>query len=196
MNQLYTIGHSTHTVERLIELLRLHGIGAVGDVRSSPFSRYNPQFNREPLRHALREAAIEYVFLGGELGARPRERSCYVDGTVQFDRVARLPSFRRGLQRLDAGMEAYRVALLCAEKDPIGCHRMILVCRALRAGGVTIGHILEDGMLERNEDAELRLMRALGVAENDLFSSADEQVERAYDLQASRIAYTEGAGDE
>lgn len=196
MDRLFTIGHSTHTIERLIELLRLNGIGAVGDVRSSPFSRYNPQFNREPLQHALRDAAIEYVFLGGELGARPRERSCYVDGRVQFDRIAGLPSFRRGLERLRAGMETYRVTLLCAEKDPIGCHRMILVCRALKASGVAISHILEDGTVEHNDDTELRLMRAVGIVENDLFATPEEQIERAYDLQASRIAFAEGSGDE
>ncbi|MBD3242285.1 MAG: DUF488 family protein [Chitinivibrionales bacterium] len=192
MNELYTIGHSTHTIERLVELLRLHGIGAVGDVRSSPFSRFNPQFNREPLQQTLREAAIEYVFLGNELGARPRERSCYVDGKVQFTRVARLPSFARGLERLRVGMDTYRTTLLCAEKDPIGCHRMILVCRALRSGATKIRHILEDGTLEENDDTELRLMRELDIRENDLFASVDEQIERAYDQQASRIAYAEG----
>jgi len=191
MDELFTIGHSIHTMERLTELLREHTIGAVADVRSSPYSRHASHFNREQLRASLRRAGIEYVFLGAELGARPRDSQCYVNGKVQFDRVAKSGAFRRGLQRLRQGMDTYRVTLLCAEKDPLGCHRMILVCRALRSSGVRIRHILENGELETNGAAEQRLMRTLRVPESDLFMSPDELIERAYDLQASRIAYEE-----
>jgi uncharacterized protein (DUF488 family) len=195
MPSLYTIGHSTHTTERLLELLSMHMVSAVADVRSAPYSRYNPQFNRDPLRAALRRAEIEYVFLGRELGARSPIADCSIDGRVQFDLVAKTELFRTGRERLRAGMDTYRIALLCAEKDPIACHRMILVCRAMRAPDVSIAHILEDGELEDNRDAERRIMREHGIEGNDLFATEEELIEKAYDLQGKRIAYTE-KGDE
>jgi len=191
MNILYTIGHSTHPTEHLLHLLSLHHISAVADVRSSPFSRFNPQFNREILQKALRDAGIEYVFLGKELGARSEDPTCYADGKLQFGRLAQTETFRNGLARLQKGMESYRVALLCAEKDPITCHRMILVCRNLREDAVKIEHILEDGNLEENAHAERRLMQFLRIRENNLFASPEELIERAYDMQGKRIAYEE-----
>ncbi len=191
MSVLYTIGHSTHTVQRLIELLSMHTISAVADVRSSPYSRFNPQFNRETLQHALREAEIEYVFLGKELGARSIDSSCYIDGQVQYDLVAESTIFRSGLDRLRKGMDTFRIALLCAEKDPIACHRMILVCRNIRCDGITIQHIREDGSLEDNHEAERRLMQILNIQENDLFDSEEDLIQRAYTIQGKKIAYTE-----
>lgn len=191
MNTLYTIGHSTHSTEQLLHLLSMHHINAVADVRSSPFSRYNPQFNRESLQKALRVAGIEYVFLGKELGARCEDPACYADGRLQFDRLAQTDAFQSGLTRLRRGMESYRVALLCAEKDPITCHRMILVCRNIRQAAPKIEHILEDGGVEDNPHAERRLMQFLGIQENALFATPEELIERAYDIQGRRIAHEE-----
>jgi uncharacterized protein (DUF488 family) len=192
MSTLYTIGHSTHAIERFLELLSEHRISAIADVRSMPFSRHTPQFNRDPLTHALAAREIHYVFLGKELGARPSDSGCYVNGQVRFDLLAGSATFRAGLQRLIIGMDSYRIALLCAEKDPLTCHRMILVCRNLPSVGITdIRHILEDASLERNSDAERRLMALLNIQENDLFASYEELVQRAYDLQGAKIAYNE-----
>lgn len=191
MSALYTIGHSTHPIERFVELLAAHSISAVADVRSAPYSKFNPQYNRELLARSLSDAGVEYVFLGKELGARPVDSRCYVDGKVRFDLIAKSPVFSRGLERLQAGMESHRVALLCAEKDPVTCHRMILVCRHARSFAGRISHILEDGSLEDNAAAQRRLMQVCGIQENDLFSTDEELVERAYDRQAGHIAYTE-----
>jgi len=191
MSILYTIGHSTHTIQKLIDLLSMHRVSAVADVRSSPYSRFNPQFNSEPLQQALRASEIEYVFLGRELGARPADRRCYADGQVRFDLVAQSGLFASGLERLRIGMESYTIALLCAEKDPIACHRMILVCRNLRSGGMKIQHILEHGALEDNAAAERRLMQELRIQDNDLFASDEELLLRAYDMQGKKIAYLE-----
>jgi uncharacterized protein (DUF488 family) len=163
----------------------------VADVRSSPFSKFNPQFNREPLQNVLRRAGIEYVFMGKELGARSPIADCYVDGKVQFDRVARTPLFKQGLQRLRAGIDTYNICLLCAEKDPIACHRTILVCRNMRAGDVRIQHILENGDIEDHRDTEMRIRREHNLEQSDLFDSDDALVEKAYDLQGKKIAYTE-----
>lgn len=191
MSIVYTIGHSTHSIQKCIDLLSMHRVSAVADVRSSPYSTYNPQFNSEPFQQALRAAEIEYVFLGRELGARPADRRCYAEGRVRFDLVAQSELFRTGLQRLRMGMESYTIALLCAEKDPVTCHRMILVCRNLRSDGMHIRHILEDGSLENNTDAERRLMQELHIQDNDLFASDEELIQRAYDVQGKKIAYRE-----
>jgi uncharacterized protein (DUF488 family) len=188
---VYTIGHSTHSTEKLIELLAGHGVTAVADVRSQPYSRINPQFNRETLRADLKTAGIAYVFLGRELGARSDDRSCYVEGKVQYDVLARTALFQEGLTRLAQGIRSHRIALMCAEKDPLTCHRAILVCRHLAGLGIAAQHILEDGRLESHDDALTRLLAELGVAEPDLFRSHDELIVEAYSRRGQEIAYTE-----
>jgi uncharacterized protein (DUF488 family) len=195
---LYTIGHSTHAIGKLIELLQAHGITAVCDVRSSPFSRLNPQFNQEALQRALKAAGISYGFLGKQLGARPVDPSYYVDGRASYALMAAGPAFQDGIRRLRQGMEQHRVALLCAEKDPLTCHRTILVCRNLRGLGLGIDHILEDASLESHAEAELRLLDMVRLERCNLFEDTAALVERAYDLQGQKIAYrpAEASADE
>lgn len=196
LKDLYTIGHSTHSLERLIELFGGHGVTAVADVRSHPYSRYNPQFNRETFKAHLKAHGIEYVFLGVELGARSQDPSCYREGQVQFELVARTALFKEGLARVHKGMKTHRIGLMCAEKDPLFCHRTILVCRHLRAPDIQINHILEDGTTERHQDAERRLMEILRVPESTLFTTYEQELERAYDIQGKKIAYVEKKADE
>ena len=171
-----------------MDLLHQNKITAVCDVRSIPYSQYTPQFNREPLQQELVRRKITYVYLGKELGARSENPHCYRDGQVQFDQLAKEPLFLKGLDRLRKGMQIYRIALLCAEKDPLMCHRTILVCRSLRAKDIEIHHILEDGTLEHHAEAEKRLM-ALHKLEPDMFYSEQRCIEDAYDKQAQKIAY-------
>jgi uncharacterized protein (DUF488 family) len=185
---LLTIGHSTHPMEYFLGLLERHGVTAVCDVRSVPYSRFNPQFNKETLRTSLGGVGVAYVSLGKQLGARSDNPCCYSEGKVQYSRLAGEPLFREGLERLRQGMGRFRVALLCAEKDPLTCHRTILVCREMRAPTLTIAHILADGALETNAAAEKRLVALTGVTA-DMFSSERECIERAYDQQAGAIAY-------
>jgi uncharacterized protein (DUF488 family) len=191
---LFTIGHSAHPLEHLVDLLARHSVEVIADVRSVPYSRRNPQFNREPLESALRERGMKYVFLGKEFGARSENPACYVDGKVQYDRLAREPSFQIGLERIKKGIDGFRVALMCAERDPLNCHRAILVCRALRDPELEIGHILADGSLENNAESERRLTSMMNVRP-DIFHTVEDCVEEAYDRQAGRIAYTRPARD-
>lgn len=190
---IFTIGHSNGSFEALLALLRRHGVTAVGDVRSHPYSRYLPHFSRPALRSALRQAGIGYVFLGRELGARPDDPSCYVDGKALYDRIAATPQFREGLERVREGALETRIALLCAEKEPLVCHRAILVCRHLRGPGLAIEHILADGALEAHRQLERRLVAEHGLQQLSLFgpTSPEALLEEAYDRQAARIAYTE-----
>lgn len=188
---VYTIGHSTHSMGKVIELLTAHGVTAVADVRSHPYSRFNPQFNRENLRADLKTAGISYAFLGRELGARSEDRTCYVDGTVEYDLLARTGLFQQGLTRVAEGAKSNRVVLMCAEKDPLTCHRAILVCRHLLTRGIAAQHILEDGRLESHDEALTRLLAELGLAERDLFRSRDDLIVEAYDRRGQQIAYSE-----
>ncbi|SRR6266487_549073 len=185
---LSTIGHSDFEQKRIVELLRDHQIDVVADVRSSPYSRRNPQFNREALVYALREARIRYVFMGHELGARRKEAECYVNGKARYDLIAQTVSFQNGVKRIQTGLQRFHVALLCAEHDPITCHRMILICKYLRAEVNEIRHIRRDGAFETNEDAEKRLLTVLGL--NTAFANF-KVMDQAYALQAQRIAYTD-----
>jgi len=188
---VYTIGHSTHSIERFIELLVSYSVTAVADVRSRPYSRFNPQFNRETLRAALKTRGVSYVFLGRELGARCEDRSCYVDGRVRYDLLARTGPFQEGLTRVAEGAASHRIALMCAEKDPLTCHRAILVCRHLATRGIAAQHVLEDGRLESHDDAISRLLSELGIAERDLFRGREQLIAEAYDRRGQQIAYTE-----
>lgn len=190
---LFTIGHSNHEPAALLDLLRRHGVTLVADVRSSPYSRFNSQFNRETLHATLENCGIQYAFLGRELGARREEPQCYVGPRVQYDRVAQLPIFRQGLDFLREAVVKSRVALLCAEKDPLTCHRTILICRHLRNDNLSILHILEDGSVETQEEAENRLLALMKMPAATLFQSKDELIEEAYDRQGDRIAFVESA---
>jgi uncharacterized protein (DUF488 family) len=188
---LFTIGHSNGTSEHFADLLAEHGIDVIADVRSSPYSAWNPQFNRESLQAFLKARGVNYVFLGDELGARRGEPECYDDaGRVHYDRVARTPAFSRGIGRLAELAAGHRVALMCAEKDPLTCHRTILICRFTKDVFPDVRHILHDGSLEAQAEAESRLLKLARLPERDLFHSREELVEQAYEKQEQRIAYT------
>lgn len=188
---VYTVGHSTHPQGHLINLLKQHGITALCDVRSRPYSRMNPQFNRPELTRALKNQSIRYVFLGEELGARSDDSSCYEQGRVRYDLLARTRLFQSGLDRISTGMASFKLALMCAEKDPLLCHRTILVARHLEKRGIHVEHILADGALETNEEALLRLAQALNVREGEahMFRSREQLFDDLYEMQGKRIAY-------
>jgi len=162
--ELFTIGHSNLSIEAFVLLLQQHGITAVADVRSHPFSRYLPHFNQSEIKASLSAVGIQYVFLGKELGARPEDLSCYdVSGKALYQRIAATPLFSEGIQRIlslakDRGAANYKICLMCAEKDPITCHRTILVCHKLKDFNLQINHILADGNLESHQDLEARLL--------------------------------------
>jgi len=186
-NMIFTVGHSNHPIERFIGLLQPHGITALADVRSTPYSRFNPQFRREKLQAALATADIQYVFLGAELGARSEDPAVYDDnGRVSYALLAKTDLFRRGITRLKTGMADHHIAIMCAEREPLDCHRTILVSRELVREGIPVTHILADGSLEPHEHAMQRLITSLKLPAADLFGNP---VDRALDLQASMMGY-------
>jgi uncharacterized protein (DUF488 family) len=190
---IYTIGHSNHEITSFIALLRQYDITALCDVRSHPYSRYVPQYSREPLKAALATAGIAYVFLGKQLGARSKNPACYKQGRVLYERLAKEPTFLEGIDRIFQGINRYRIALMCAEKDPIECHRALLVARKLFVIGIPINHILADGSLESHEAMECRLLAVCKLPEGDMFKSREEFVADAYLMQSERVAYQDEA---
>lgn len=189
---IYTIGHSTHDIDTFLGLLMRNGITAIADVRSVPASRFTPHFNGDPLKRVLKQADIEYVFLGRELGARSDDPSCYVGGKVQYDRLARQPAFRAGIHRLLLGRTEHRIAIMCAEAEPLDCHRTLLVARALAVQSVEVVHIHKNGDLEQDVDAMMRLRRKFGLDEDALFED-DDLLADALHRQEEEIAYVDAS---
>lgn len=186
-----TVGHSTHEGETFVSLLRAHGVTAVADVRSAPFSRFTPHFNQRSLERGLARSEIRYAFLGKELGARSTDMDCYLDGKVQYARLAATAGFASGIERLREGASRERIAIMCTEGEPLDCHRTILVARVLVEAGATVDHIHTNGDLESHMDAMARLMGKFDLAKEDLFRTRAERLSEALRRQEERIAYVD-----
>jgi uncharacterized protein (DUF488 family) len=152
---IFSVGHSNHELDHFVGLLRAHDIECVVDVRSSPWSRFAPQFNRQALERTLPLQGVRYLFLGRELGGRPQGPEYYdEDGHALYSRVAETPLFDAGLRRLEHEGRARPVAMMCSEEDPTNCHRRLLVARVLGERGVRIDHIRGDGRIEHEAELE------------------------------------------
>ena|SRR2546425_281967 len=198
MNPLFTIGHSVLQLQHFLDLLLKHSVQVIADVRSSPVSGRFPHFSKENLKSQLRTRGIQYVFLGKELGARRKEREAYEGMVATYERIAKLNTFVDGLERIRTGAANYRVSLLCAEKDPLQCHRTILVCRHIKADFQDrIFHILDSGELESHGSAEARLIaeEGLDLRQTDAFNTAEDVLNRAYEKRGLAIAYQEQVYD-
>src|SRR5919202_4042675 len=172
---LYTIGHSNHPLDTFIGLLEAHDIQVLVDVRSQPYSKYTPHFESRQLKAAVTSREILYLYLGKELGGRPDGAEFYdADGYVRYDLVAQSPLFLDGIARLEQIIHRYRVAVMCAEEDPAGCHRRLLIGRVLAARGTTVLHIRADGSLQREE--EFGTTEAPGHLGGQLALFPDEEV--------------------
>lgn len=185
---VFTIGYAQLNATSFVRLLDLHGVNAVCDVRSNPVSKSYPDFSQKRLKAWLKTHDIDYVPLCRELGARPLDKTVYVDGCVSYDLLASTDYFERGLERVLAGADRFNIALMCAERDPITCHRTILIARSLAKRGIEIEHIWDDGRVERHEDAIGRLARRLGFSERG--AEYPKLVENAaYEAQGKKLAY-------
>jgi uncharacterized protein (DUF488 family) len=176
---LLTIGHSNHPIEHFLALLARHEVETVADVRSVPYSRFAPQYRKAPLASALADAGIGYLFLGEQLGGKPRRGEA---GASRLGYAARIrePAFADGIAQLLAAVRQARVALLCRERDPLECHRLHLICRNLAPERLDIRHILPDGAIEPQGDTERRL---LARADAPLLALAEDpdRLQREYD---------------
>ena len=188
-NTIYTVGHSSHTSEHFVSLLRRFRIDLLVDVRSTPYSQWHPQFNKEQFSLMLKAGNIDYLFLGRELGARSDDKSCYTDGQVQYSLLARTPLFQSGIECVLERSRQFTIALMCAEKEPLECHRSLLVGKALADQGKQLCHIHADGSLETEYEAMSRLLALMNMPELTLFESRDDLVDLACKKQERIIAY-------
>jgi uncharacterized protein (DUF488 family) len=192
---VFTIGHSTHSYEHFLSLLRACGITAVADVRTAPFSRHFPHFSEATLRSELKMDGISYVFLGKELGGRPSGRDFYCGGVADYEKMEKTEAFGSGLRRVIEGAKRFRVALMCSEHDPLDCHRCLLVGRALSREGTRVVHILGDGSLVPQETIEEKLLNLAGRSNDDLLMTTSERLSAAYRDRSLKVAYVEPPAD-
>ena len=161
-------------MEHFLSLLQRYGITVAVDVRSYPFPKYAKQFDTDCLKKSLTEAKLKYLFLGRELGGMPKDESLYdADGHLMYDKVAALPSFVGGFQRLQRGLQNYNIALVCGEENPAGCHRRRLIAPALAKCNIELLHIRGDGRLETEADLvalETSDLDSVGIQQLKLFS--------------------------
>lgn len=206
--QVFTVGHSNHSAETFVSILLHHQIGAVIDVRSAPYSRFVPHFNRKSLGALLSQANVAYVYMGNELGGRPSEPHQYDHrGQVCYRRIAVARTFQRGLERVLEGATMYRVALMCSEENPLECHRALLVAHELWQRDIPISHIrachgagnsyaekhgaILERLIESHELNQGTLIGFDGSLVHELGSSL-ELIEEAVERQRQQIAYVDG----
>ena len=194
MGKLFTIGYSGQDIQNFVALLLANAVNVVCDVRSTPYSTYKPDFSRRPLKSNLNDAGIKYTFLGDELGARPKDRSCYDNGQATYDRIANSDFFKSGLARVKKGSKMMNLALMCSERDPIECHRAILVCRNLNDIRDRIAHIHGDGSVEDQHKFDARLVEFYRLTPPPLLEQSGDwelAVATAYQKQGESIAFQE-----
>jgi uncharacterized protein (DUF488 family) len=184
---LLTIGHSNLAADRFMALLTRAGVTAVADVRSIPFSRWCPWFSAKALAQRLACEGIAYIALGEQLGGRPRDPKLYRNGIADYEAMASRPEFRAGVERVVDEIARHRVCLMCAEREPLDCHRCLLVGRVLAERGLTLGHIRADGTIESHAATEERLL-ALAGHDADLFRDRAERLAHAYRRRAQAVA--------
>jgi hypothetical protein len=197
----YSIGHSNHSIETFVRMLRAQSVNCIVDVRSAPYSRRHPQFNRESIKTDLQLADIRYLYLGDKLGARHSTPSVLTpEGRVDFSRVRLLPAFQAGIDRVIGGIQkGLRIALMCAERDPFDCHRFVLVSRELAGRMVRVEHILSLGQIVSQEHLEKRLLQKYGLNHYqpgliEQPKQKNELLAQAYELRSSAIACSIEAG--
>ena len=170
MTTIATIGHSNHPIERLLDLLAAGEVSLLVDIRSVPYSRRFPQFGRERLAASLKGAGIGYLWEGESLGGK----------AGGYNAAAARPAFKDSLDRLQMLGRSTPLCLMCAEKDPLACHRTVLVARRLAERGVAVRHLLADGTVQPHAAIEDAL---LGTAADDLFDDRAQRLARAWDTR-------------
>ena len=195
MNAIYTIGHSQHDMEHFLQMLRLNGIDYVIDVRSTPYSKYAQNYDRENIKNYLAKHNIQYKYMGKFFGARQEDKRLYTeDGYLDFAKVTESGFFRDAVANVMKGMETNRIALMCLEKKPIDCHRAILVANAFALNGCEVKHILEDCSVQTHEELNEELLNLYFPDRNQisLFDTRtdEEKLLEAYQLRNKAIGYS------
>lgn len=194
---LFSIGHSQHKIDYFLSMLKKHRIDYILDVRSVPYSQYAMDYNKENIKNILEKNGIGYAFMGNFFGARPKNSSLYFpNGYLNFERVENSVEFKMGFDNVVKGVKnGYRIAFMCTEKDPIECHRAILVSYAFYKAGYSIKHIMSDNTIQTQQDINKRLLdmyypdrNQLSLFESDNLSE-EQYLVQAYKKQNEKIGY-------
>jgi len=191
---IYTIGHSNYKLSDFLNIVTSFGIEVVVDVRSTPYSKYCPQFDKVSIKNSLNNAGVQYLFLGRELGARPDDSSCYYGERVQFGLLRNTDLFKSGIARLkNAASKGCVVAIMCSEKDPIECHRTLLISRVLKEDGVEVKHIINEAeVLDQNQiEEQLQKKFKLEPLLFDTNTAEQSRILEAYKKQEEQIIYSQ-----
>ncbi len=197
--EIFTIGHSNYNVEKLIDMLRYYNINCVVDIRGTPYSKYNIQYNKETIRDTLIKEGFVYIYMAKEFAAKRESKISYnKEGYSDFEKVINEEDFKKGVNRLRIGCEkVYRIALLGAMQDPIRCHRSILVGRELVKHGFIVKHILDDYSIAYQYDIEKSILEKYFEDRNQITidsllgtdKSEYEMVKDAYRMANKEIGY-------
>jgi len=186
VNELFTIGYAAYTKESLLDILKTHRITALADVRARPYSSFKPEFSQDLLKSYLQKNDIAYVPIGDQLGIPISNREGCSPTKTLFQVIAESANFKKGLERIENGLQRHHIVLMCAEKDPLDCHRFLLISRHLPAR-IRIKHILGNGKIEDNNQTIERLLRMSELDQPDLFRSREELLDLAYAAQEETV---------
>lgn len=193
---IYTLGHSTHSLDYFLSLLQEYAINCLVDVRSVAASTHNPQYTQEPLASFLKQNGIYYLHFPEEFGARQSDPDLLDEnGKVDFEKVRKSWNFRNGIERLWLGIEkGYVIALMCSESEPFDCHRFSMISIALELDGFEVQHILKDKTLKSNAELEQRLLKKYDkqLPKPDIFQpvvTIEDQLKVAYRLRNAEIGF-------
>lgn len=196
MPTIFTIGHSNHDIDFFLELLQTHAIDCIVDVRSVPSSQYNPQYNKKTLAAFLANHDIQYMHFGKEFGARQTDPNVFdKEERVDYEKVQQTERFKEGVERLKQGLrKGFKIALMCAEADPLNCHRFAMISVYLSRHGFDVRHILKDKSLVNQQDVERQLMEKYTkkLPQPNLFEpdiDHTDQLQAAYRMRNKEIGF-------
>jgi uncharacterized protein (DUF488 family) len=197
MSKFYTIGHSNHPIEYFISLLTKYDIKRVIDVRSSHYSKFVNQFNKNNLKRTLEDEGVEYVFEGKYLGARQSNRKLFTDGILDFEKVREYKTFKNSMNNIINDNKTNTTVFMCSEKDPIDCHRFWLVAKDLADKKIITKHILADGTIETHNEIEQSLLNNISnnnssnnqTLDNWFGSNNNTNLDDVYKKHNKRIGY-------
>lgn len=203
--EIFAIGHSNYPYDKLIEMIKRYGIDCVVDIRETPYSKYNTQYNREALRESLKSSGFTYVYMGHEFGAKRQTKESYNDdGYADFKKVIKEELFLKGIERITKGLQmGYKIVLLGAMQDPIRCHRSIMLGKYLNEKGFDVKYIMHEGNIVNQDYIEEDLLNKYFSDRNQLSidsllgtdKSREEMIEEGYKLANKEIGYrTENIG--
>ena len=190
LTKIWTIGHSNLTETNFINLLRIHQIEVVADIRSTPFSRFAPQFNQADIRASLQNAEIQYIYLGDTLGGRSSDDLDYIDNQVQYSSLRNKHGYLKNIEKVINIARSKKLALMCTEKNPLDCHRSILVSRDItKLSELEIIHILDEN--EKVSQSELinGILRSDQKIQFSLFEENSKTIEEILEKYEKKIAF-------